>query len=169
MKTWSTSDESRLHSTESADSTLKTDDRLNRLTQLSPTLSTQLDSNVKRSTRSIDSIDFRVYSYSIHFFTQSLSSFRNTCPYHRSLFCCSTENMSSNSSLPLNSLLGTLSCNFTPHIHLTILISALGSATSFSFLTGQVLWLPLDRTMTLVAYKSHNGQRRYPAETLSRG
>jgi len=33
--------------------------------------------------------------------------------------------MSSNSSLPLNSLLGTLSYNFTPHIHLTILISAL--------------------------------------------
>ena len=29
-------------------------------------------------------------SYSIHFFTQSLSSFRNTCPYHRSLFCCSS-------------------------------------------------------------------------------
>jgi len=24
-------------------------------------------------------------SYSIHFFTQSLSSFRNTCPYHRNL------------------------------------------------------------------------------------
>jgi len=30
-------------------------------------------------------------SYSIHFFTQSLSSFHNTCPYHRNLFCCSTE------------------------------------------------------------------------------
>jgi len=28
-------------------------------------------------------------SYSIHFFTQSLSSFRNTCPYHRNLFRCS--------------------------------------------------------------------------------
>jgi len=28
-------------------------------------------------------------SYSIHFFTQSVSSFRNTCPYHCSLFCCS--------------------------------------------------------------------------------
>jgi len=28
-------------------------------------------------------------SYSIHFFTQSVSSFRNTCPYHRNLFCCS--------------------------------------------------------------------------------
>ena len=27
-------------------------------------------------------------SYSIHFFTQSVSSFHNTCPYHRNLFCC---------------------------------------------------------------------------------
>ena len=56
------SEKSRLYSTESADSTSKTDDRLNRSTQLSPTLSTQLDSNVKRSTRSIDSIDFGVYA-----------------------------------------------------------------------------------------------------------
>jgi len=38
-------------------------------------------------------------SYSIHFFTQSLSSFRNTCPYHRNLFCHNTEIMSSNPSL----------------------------------------------------------------------
>jgi len=38
-------------------------------------------------------------SYSIHFFTQSLSSFCNTCPYHCNLFCCSTEIMSSNPSL----------------------------------------------------------------------
>jgi len=37
-------------------------------------------------------------SYSIHFFTQSLSSFRRTCPYHRNLFCCSTEIMWSNPS-----------------------------------------------------------------------
>jgi len=37
-------------------------------------------------------------SYSIHFFTQSLSSFRRTCPYHRNLFCCSTEIMSHNRS-----------------------------------------------------------------------
>ena len=57
-------------------------------------------------------------SYSIYFFTQSLSSFRSTCPHHRSLFCCSTEIMSSKPSLPLNSLLGTLSCSLTPHIHL---------------------------------------------------
>jgi len=27
-------------------------------------------------------------SYSTHFFTQSVSSFRNICPWHRSLFCC---------------------------------------------------------------------------------
>ena len=30
-------------------------------------------------------------SYSIHFFTQSVSSFRNTRPYHRILFCCSIK------------------------------------------------------------------------------
>jgi len=28
-------------------------------------------------------------SYSIHFFTQSVSSFRSTCPCHHNLFCCS--------------------------------------------------------------------------------
>ena len=33
-------------------------------------------------------------SYSIHFFTKSLSSFRNTSPYQCNLFCCSTEIMS---------------------------------------------------------------------------
>jgi len=31
------------------------------------------------------------YSIPVHFFTQSLSSFHNTCPYHRNLFCCSTD------------------------------------------------------------------------------
>jgi len=46
-------------------------------------------------------------SYSIHFFTQSVSSFRNTCPYHCNLFCCSTKIISSIPSLPLNFLLGT--------------------------------------------------------------
>ena len=50
-------------------------------------------------------------SYSIHFFTQS--SFRSTCPYHRNLFCCSTEIMSTNPGPPLNSLLGTLSCKLS--------------------------------------------------------
>ena len=66
------------------------------------------------------------------------SRFRSTCPYHHNLFCCSTEIMSSNPSLSLNSLLGTLFCSLTPRIHPTILISARWSATSFSFLMGQV-------------------------------
>jgi len=48
-------------------------------------------------------------SYSIHFFTKSVSSFCNTRPYHHSLFCCSTKVMSSIPTLSLNSLLGTLS------------------------------------------------------------
>jgi len=47
-------------------------------------------------------------SYSIHFFTQTVSSFRNTCPYHRNLFCCSIIIISSISNLSLNSSLGTL-------------------------------------------------------------
>jgi len=63
-------------------------------------------------------------SYSIHFFTQPVSSFRSTCPYHRNLFCCSINIISSIPSLSLNSLLGTLSSTLTLHIHLTILISA---------------------------------------------
>jgi len=62
-------------------------------------------------------------SYYINFFIQSLSLFHSTCPYHHNLFCCSTENMSSNPSLCLKPLLGTLSCSLMPHIHLTILIS----------------------------------------------
>jgi len=77
-------------------------------------------------------------SYSIHFFTQSVSSFRNTCPYHHNLFCGSINIISSIPSLSLKSLLGTLSFTLTLHIHLTILISTRWSATSFSFLTGQV-------------------------------
>ena len=77
-------------------------------------------------------------SYSIHLSTQSVSYFRNICPYHRNLFCCSIKIISSILSLSLNSLLGTLSFTLTLHIHLTILISAHSSATSFSFLTGQV-------------------------------
>jgi len=77
-------------------------------------------------------------SYSIHFFTQSLPSFHNICPYHCNLFCCSTKIMSSNPSLSPNSLLGTLSFTLMSHIHLTILISACWSVTSFSFLTGHM-------------------------------
>jgi len=52
-------------------------------------------------------------SYSIHFFTQSVSSFRSTCSYHRNMFCCSINIISSIPSLSLNSLLGTLSFTLT--------------------------------------------------------
>jgi len=48
-------------------------------------------------------------SYSIHFFTQSVSSFRNTCAYHRNLFCCSINIISPTPSLSFNYLLRTLS------------------------------------------------------------
>jgi len=51
-------------------------------------------------------------SYSIRFFTQSVSSFRNMCPYHRNLFCCSINIISSIPSLSLNSLLRALSFIF---------------------------------------------------------
>jgi len=49
-------------------------------------------------------------SYSIHFFIQSLSSFRNTCPYHHNLFCCGMRLCHLILvSLSLNPLLGILS------------------------------------------------------------
>jgi len=54
------------------------------------------------------------------------------------LSCCSTEIMSPIPSRSLNPLLGTLSCTVMPHIHLTSLITAHWSATSFFFHTGQV-------------------------------
>jgi len=77
-------------------------------------------------------------SYFIHFFTESLSSLRSTCPYHHNLFCCSTKIMTSNPSLSLNPLLGTLSCSLMKHINLTILISVCWSTTAFSFFMGQI-------------------------------
>jgi len=73
----------------------------------------------------------------IHFFIQSLS-FCNTCPYQRNLLCCSTEIMSPNNSLSLNSLFETLSFTLMPYTHLTILISTCWSATLFSFCTGRL-------------------------------
>jgi len=54
-------------------------------------------------------------SYSVHFFTQSSSSFHSTCPYHHSLFCCNTSAVSSIRYFCLSSLLGNLSFSLTPH------------------------------------------------------
>ena len=53
-------------------------------------------------------------SYSMHFFTQSSSSFCSTCPYHRSLFCCNASAVSSIPNLSLSSHTHT-------HTHLTAL------------------------------------------------
>ena len=80
-----------------------------------------------------------------YFFTQSLSSFRNTCPYHHNQFCCSSEIMSSIPNLYL----------ITVHIHLTIFISA-----HSSFLTGQVSlpWNILLRTQLLYNLPLINNQ-----------
>jgi len=81
----------------------------------------------------------RTLHFILHiFFYPIIVFFCNTCPYHLKLFCYSTEIMSCIPSLYLNSLLWTLSCSLMPHIHLTILISPHWSATSFSFLMGQV-------------------------------
>ena len=44
--------------------------------------------------------------------------------YHRSLFCCNTNAMSSIPNLSLSSLFGDLSFSLMAHINLTILISA---------------------------------------------
>jgi len=43
-------------------------------------------------------------SYSINFFTQSVSSFRNKCPYHRNLFCCRPCTKWVGFNVPLNTL-----------------------------------------------------------------
>jgi len=77
---------------------------------------------------------FATLHFILHTFLHPvLSYFRNTCPYHCNLFCCSTEIMSSILSLSLNFQLGTLSFTITSHIHLTILISECWSAFSLSF------------------------------------
>ena len=69
-------------------------------------------------------------------------------PNHRLLFAAHAHTIAARSavipmlssipSLSFNSLLGSLSFSLMPYIHLTILVSARWSATTFSFLTGQV-------------------------------
>jgi len=76
-------------------------------------------------------------SYSIHFVT-NYCLVLNHMPIPLQPATYSTEIMSSNPSLSLSPLLGTLSFSLMLHIHLTILISTHWSATSFSFLVGQV-------------------------------
>ena len=73
-------------------------------------------------------------SYSMHFFTRSSSSF--AAHAHTNTACFAAIPILRHLYLvSLSSLLGSLSFNLTPHIHLTILISARCSATTFSFLS----------------------------------
>ena len=67
-------------------------------------------------------------SYSIHFFTQSLSFF---AAYAHTITVCFAVVPRLCPSLSFNPLFGTLSCSLTPHIHLTSFIFACWSATSF--------------------------------------
>ena len=74
-------------------------------------------------------------SKSMHFFTQSFSSFLKTCPYYLNLCYCITVIISPIHSLALNLLLKNPSVILMPHINL---ISAHWSVNSFSFFTGHV-------------------------------
>ena len=56
-------------------------------------------------------------SYFIHYFNQSVSSFRNTCPYYHSLFCCSTKMISSIPSLSHSQL---FTWDFIFYLNITI-------------------------------------------------
>ena len=80
-------------------------------------------------------------SYSVHFFTQSVSYFRSTCPYRRNLFCCSINIISSIPIVFLSTPYLELSFTLTLHIYLTILISVGWSATSVSFHHADVQWI----------------------------
>ena len=56
-----------------------------------------------------------LFGLPLHFFTQSLSSFHNTCPYHRNLlWLSSTQIMSSVPNLPLY-IVGQKSCTSSNH------------------------------------------------------
>jgi len=74
-------------------------------------------------------------SYSIHFFAQSLSFF-TACAH--TITTCSAVVLRLHHLILASLYLELLSFSLMPHIYLTILISACRSATSFSFLTGQV-------------------------------
>jgi len=55
----------------------------------------------------------------LHTFLHQIIDFLSQqCPYHHNMFCCSTEIMSSNPSLSLNPLLGTLPFSLMLHIYL---------------------------------------------------
>lgn len=71
-------------------------------------------------------------SNSLHAFTQSSSDLRPICPNHCSLFRLKASTTLSIPSLYRKSAFVNLFCRVTPHVHLTILISALQFSLTFS-------------------------------------
>src|SRR6266496_4309371 len=78
--------------------------------------------------------------------TQSGAFLRSRCPNHLSLPLLNTTPTSSKPNRLYSSMLAILSLRVTPHIHLTIIRSALSSLLTSSTLTAQVS-LPYIRTL----------------------
>ena len=90
-------------------------------------------------------------SHVIQRLTQSLSSFRSTCPNHLNLLFLIIKLTGSTPKSSLSSSLFFLSFSLTPHIHLIILISVRFSFNTCLTIIGQVS-LPCIRQLTQVAY-----------------
>ena len=74
-------------------------------------------------------------------YTQSIASFRCTCPYQRNLLFITVDDMLSMQSRLYNPLLDTLYRRVTPHILRIIVSSALSNLLRSTFFVCQV-WLP---------------------------
>ena len=116
--------------------------------------------------QSLSTISFQVFFWStswpgtlhfiLHTFLHPIIVFFSQhmpIPYHHNLFCCSSMIMSSNPSLSLNPLLGTLSCSLTPQIHLTIV-----DAPSIISLKNRLdkYWRKFDMKLCFSAHQSTN-------------
>src|SRR5260221_6060286 len=81
--------------------------------------------------------------------TQSSLFLRSMCPNHLNLPCRTTSNTHSTPNRPNNSSFVFLSFNVTPHIHLTIILSALSNLRISSTFIAQV---SLPYTITLCTH-----------------
>src|SRR5260221_12168084 len=86
---------------------------------------------------------------SLHAATQSSLFLRSMCPNHLNLPCRTTSNTHSIPNRPHNSSFVFLSFNVTPHIHLTIILSALSNLRISSTFIAQV---SLPYTITLCTH-----------------
>ena len=116
---------------------------------------------------------------SILFFTQSFLSFLNICPIHLSLLHLITSLIFLMPILSLSSAF-VFSLSDTPHIHLTILISALSSFVSCSAFTAHVslpyiielpthapYTFPFNLNATFLLVKIPDNSKLFPATSYS--